>query len=122
MACQDMGVVMADIMKVIEWFIGDDTGLSSKSIAAHMCGVDVGKYIDYPPADPADLGRCLRLLELFPEWKQRMPEMASVSKNWAKVIPHWNAAAAMMEEEVGVYLTKGRSAPKTYDFMKSVGF
>ena len=28
------------------------------------------------PSDPADLGRCLRLLREIPEWAPRMPEMA----------------------------------------------
>lgn len=113
---------MADIAKVMEWFIGDDTGLSSKSIAAHMCGANVGKYLDYPPADPADLGRCLRLLERFPEWKIRMPEMAVVSKRWASILPHWDTVAAAMADEVGIDWSKGKSAPKTYELMKSVGF
>lgn len=113
---------MTDIAKVMEWFIGDDTGLSSKSIAAHMCGAKVGRYLNYPPSDPSDLGRCLRLLERFPEWKARLPEMATVSKDWAKIIPHWDAAAAMMAEEAGIDWSKGKSARKTYDFMKSVGF
>ncbi|MNL49171.1 hypothetical protein D3C87_1720820 [compost metagenome] len=106
----------------MEWVIGDDTGMSSKSIAAFMCGADVGKYLDYPPADPADLGRCLRLLERFPEWKSRTPELASISKRWAKIIPHWNEAARLMDEEVGIYLSKGNKAPRTYAFMKEAGF
>lgn len=113
---------MTDFAKVSEWFIGPNTGMSSKSIAAHMCGADVAKYLDYPPADPADLGRCLMLLEKFPEWKPRMPEMASVSKSWARVIPHWDEAAKMMADEVGIDWSKGKKAEKTYAFMKAKGF
>lgn len=114
---------MAEIGKVMEWMMGDDTGISSKSIAAFMCGADLSNtYWNSPPSDPSDLGRCLRLLERFPEWNDRLPEMASVDKRWAKVIPRWSEAAAMMAEEVGIDWSKGKTAPKTYEFMKSVGF
>lgn len=113
---------MTDFAKVAEWFVSGDTGISSKSIAAVMCGANVQKIEDYPPADPSDLGRCLRLLEKFPEWKPRMHEMAAVSKRWAHVLPHWDNAAAIMADEVGIDWSKGRKAPRTYEFMKSVGF
>jgi hypothetical protein len=114
---------MADIARVMEWMVGDDTGVSSKSIAAFMCGADLSfAYWNSPPSDASDLGRCLRLLERFPEWKARMPEMASIDERWAKIIPHWDEAAAMLAEEVGIDGSKGSCARKTYAFMKSVGF
>lgn len=114
---------MTDFAKVAEWFLSDDTGMSSKTIAAFMCGADLSKcYWVGAPSDPSDLGRCLRLLERFPEWKPRMPEMASVNKQWAKIIPYWDAAAALMAAEVGIDWSKGKKAPQTYAFMKAAGF
>ncbi len=63
------------------------------------------------PSDPSDLGRCLRLLELFPEWKSRMPEMATLNRGWASLIPQWDQISALMQEEVGIDWSKGSSAP-----------
>ena len=114
---------MTNKTAVIAWFCGNDTGISSKCIAAYMSGV-APEDIRYtsPPSDPADLGRCLRLLEKFPEWKTRIPEMANVSKRWADMVPHWDAVAHSMDEEVGIDWSKGQSAPITYNLMKEKGF
>jgi hypothetical protein len=110
------------LARVATWFAGGDTGISSKAIAAYMCGGDMkaGRSWHSAPSDPADLGRCLRLLEIFPEWKERMPEMASVNDDWARIIPHWDKMAAMMADEVGIDWSKGKKAMRTYEFMASV--
>lgn len=107
---------MTDFRKVMEWMTSDDTGISSKNIACHMVGIsqyDPG----FAPLDPSDLGRCLRLLELFPEWKPRIGEMAQHGKEWEALIPHWDELSKMMEEEVGIDWSKGKFAPKTYEAM-----
>lgn len=112
-----------DVARVLEWFMSCDTGISSKTIAAVMCGADPNEfYWNSPPADPSDLGRCLRLLERFPEWKERIPEMAKASEHWARVVPHWDEVSASMVEEVGIDWVKGKKAPKTYALMKQRGF
>lgn len=109
--------------RLAAWFVSGDTGISSKCIAAVMAGVPGENIPDqYTPSDPSDLGRCLRLLERFPEWKERLSEMGKLNENWAKILPHWNEAAEMMAQEVGIDWSKGRSAPETYNFMKSKGF
>jgi hypothetical protein len=114
---------MTMIIRLTEWFCSRDTGESSKCIAAYMAGADMDKVrSNSTPYDPSDLGRCLRLLEKFPEWKPRMGEMAQVSKGWEKILPHWDEAARIMEQEVGIDWSKGRKAPATYEFMKSKGF
>lgn len=100
--------------RVFKWLLGRDTGSSSKAILAHMvCGVSHGEY----PYDPADLGRCLRMLELFPEWKARIAEMAGYGKVWAVFIDHWDGLSSMMADEVGIDWSKGREAHRTYEFM-----
>jgi hypothetical protein len=115
--------IAADTARVLEWFMSDDTGISSKSIAAVMCGADARKfYLNFPPADPSDLGRCLRLLERFPGWKERMPEMAKANEYWARVVPHWDEVAASMADEVGIDWSKGKNAPRTFELMKNRGF
>jgi len=98
-----------------EWIVGDDTGMSSEAIWAYMSGVEK-KYYSHP-GDPADLGRCLRLLKLIPEWKPRIFEMSKLSKEWAVLTAHWDELEHMMDQEVGIDWSKGQSTPKTFHRM-----
>lgn len=88
------------------WALSSDTGTSSKSIARHMMGfgIDNDRFYSGPPSDSDDRGRCIRLLELIPEWIPRLPELLENDKpqegivisasgiraetnGWAKQIP-----------------------------------
>jgi hypothetical protein len=95
------------------WIVDGDTGLSSEAIWANMMGTQRPRWGWSHPLDPADLGRCLRLLEVIPEWKPRLPEMAARSKQWAALVANWAALETSMRDEVGVDWSKNRSAPKT---------
>ncbi|HZH10606.1 MAG TPA: hypothetical protein VEZ24_09560 [Microvirga sp.] len=103
-----------------KWIIGHDTGASSEAIWAHMMNAGEPRSGWFYPLDPADLGRCLRLLELIPEWKPRLPEMAAHSKEWAALVSQWGHLAQSMADEVGIDWSKGDRAPKTYRLMKEV--
>ncbi|KAF1698317.1 hypothetical protein CSC62_05250 [Pseudoxanthomonas jiangsuensis] len=101
--------------RALLWLAGGDSGMSSEAICHHMLGMESdGSF----PWDPADLGRCLRLLELFPEWKPRMGEMARYSPIWAALAERWDELATTMAGEVGIDWSKGRKAPLTYAAMK----
>jgi len=102
----------------LEWALGDDTGISSKAIMNMMLGrkVDAWTY----PSDPADLGRCIRLLLLIPAWRPRIGEMAAVDRVWARLVAAWDKLEACMEAEVGFRWEKAQSAPKTYALMKRI--
>ncbi len=102
--------------RALAWVMSDDTGSSSKAICAYMTGSG-SKQWSYPH-DPADLGRCLRLLHQIPEWKPRISEMAEHGPGWAGLIACWDDLAATMEDEVGIDWSKGRSAPDTYRLMQ----
>jgi hypothetical protein len=103
--------------RALLWLTGGDSGMSSKAICCHMLGM---KSDGIYPLDPSDLGRCLRLLELFPEWKPRMGEMARYSAQWAALVERWDELAEMMADEVGIGWSKGtgKRAPRTYAAMK----
>lgn len=102
--------------RALLWLAGNDCGMSSQAICHHMLGLPSdGSY----PHDPSDLGRCLRMLELFPEWKPRMPEMATYSPEWAALAARWDELAAMMDAEVGINWTKGKRAPETFKAMRA---
>lgn len=94
-----------------EWARGDDTGSSSATIWSVMTGRMHSRYAPHGahPYDPSDFGRCHRLLELFPEWRARMPEVAKKYKLWARLVDQWDALTALYVEE----LPSGR-APKLY--------
>ena len=104
----------------MEWLAGEDTGTSSRTIFTVMQHVNAlhGGTSHNPPMDPSDFGRCYRLLESFPEWKARMPEVAARWKVWGPWVREWAALTAMFLAEVpnGV----SGSAPKMYARMKEI--
>lgn len=102
--------------RAMRWMLSGDTGLSSEAICAHMQGI-TPKRASYP-SDPADLGRCLRLLELIPEWKSRIAEMSAYGPGWAGQVECWEELAAAMADEVGIDWSKGKRAPVTYNSMQ----
>jgi hypothetical protein len=109
--------MMTELQEAFKWLQGRDTGMSSKAILGHMVsGVSDGST----PSDPADLGRCLRLLEKFPQWKPRIGEMAQYGATWATYVKHWSALETMMSDEVGIDWSKGGSALLTYEYMKAL--
>lgn len=103
------------------WAAGRDTGSSSLTMGAIMMGADPkdlrsGSH----PRDPSDLGRCLRLLALIPEWRADLDKMRGVSPAWAALVDHWDELATLMADEVGIDWSKGKIAERTYDRMKEV--
>jgi hypothetical protein len=99
------------------WRKGDDTGLSSVTVWAHMTGAK-DFPVDYP-LDPADLGRILRLLELIPEWKPRVSELASLSPEWKALVGRWDEITSLMDAEVGFFGERGNRAPRTYAMIRN---
>lgn len=104
-------------MKPIEWMMGPDTGISSKTICAVMTGCDTtGIWCDVPH-DPADFGRCYRLLKSFPEWRGFMYQVAERFKEWGPLVAAWDELTALYEEELPT--GKGK-APKLYARMQTL--
>jgi hypothetical protein len=75
---------------------GGDMGLSSNCIADVMIiGMGTGDY----PLDGADFGRCYRLLQVFPEWRKRMPEVAKAHPGvWEHLVEAWDALTVFHEK------------------------
>lgn len=102
------------------WMVRGLIGSSSKRIWAHMTGTIIeGNTADYP-YDPDDLNRCLLLLEVVPEWKPRMSEMAAHGPVWAALSARWEEISQCFIDEVGINWSKADTARKTYDLMKQV--
>lgn len=105
-------------MRLIQWLLSDDTGMSSCAIVAHMTGCNYECMAE--PADPSDLGRCLRLLRLVPEFEGRIGEMACYSDRWKALTDNWADLKSAMTSEVGLDWEKGRSAPATAVLMREL--
>jgi hypothetical protein len=114
--CRGNTSALRQANSLADWPLSDDTGVSSKAIYSHMTGrrpqtAPFGNH----PHDPADFGRCYRLLQLAPHWELRIAEMSTYSQVWARLAAAWPELKALYEEE----LPTG-SAPKLYARMKEL--
>ena len=75
-------------IRLVGWFLSDDFGISSCAIVAHMTGLPY-EWMG-APSDTGDLGRCLRLLKLIPEWEGRISEMANYGLGWEHLVGRWS--------------------------------
>lgn len=98
-----------------EWLDGYDTGISSKAICRTLLGLPVEDPT--PPRDPADFGRCYRLLKLFPDWRARLAEVAKAfpASAWPALVACWDELTQLYELE----LPTG-SAPKLWARMQQL--
>lgn len=102
-------------LKLLNWLASDDTGLSSRTILAWMeTGMLADVCLDYP-LDPADLGRCIRLLDLEPTYRARITDMAGAGPEWARLVSRWADLEALYREEA----PSGR-APRCYALMREL--
>lgn len=70
--------------RLAKWLASDDTGISSMNIMLWLSAKVKPEawHSNSPPSDAGDLGHCLRLLALFPEWDGRIAEMAEIGGMW----------------------------------------
>lgn len=95
------------------WMQNGDTGTSSKTIWSVMTGETVERH--GIPYDPADFGRCYRLLKVMPSWRARMPEVATAHPAWAGLVAAWDELTTLYEEE-----SPSGTAPKLYARMQAL--
>lgn len=89
------------------WWFGCDVGTSSAAILAVLCKSDnslnhwvaatlrsdAAKYADKAvPRDADDFNRCVKLLNLMPEWRSRLGEVAAVYPDtaWPAIVASWD--------------------------------
>lgn len=99
----------------IAWLANGDTGISSKVIWGVMMGRPSGNRWDSEPADPADFGRCYRLLKIMPAWRGRLSEVAARYPEWTGLVDAWDELTALYEEELPL-----KRAPKLYARMQEL--
>lgn len=85
----------------VAWLRGTDTGTSSLtifSVLARCKHMVTSRHVPDIPYDIDDFGRCHRLLERFPEWRARLPEVAKAHPRWKRLVAAWPTLTALYEE------------------------
>lgn len=101
----DIGTTLSEILPpsaaMWQWVASSDSGTSSAAIWSQMTGQPAGRYglRDDVPWDAGDLGRCIRLLDLFPQWRPRLPEMVEVSPAWGPIVEAWDELVRVYRQE-----------------------
>jgi hypothetical protein len=103
----------------IAWLAGNNTGVSSETMAYWLAFNTIPARVGHPH-DPDDLDRCLQLLAAVPALREDLGLMAHLSTEWAALVARWDEIAFTHREEVGLGWTKARSAPRTYELMRSI--
>lgn len=107
--------------KVLGWMANGQVGSSSKTMALCAAGItEAGRFGPSYPLDPADLNRCLLLLEEIPEIRLAFGKISALSDQWNRLIGSWDLLEESFLDEVGRDWCKARSAPITYDLMKRI--
>lgn len=106
--------MISDYKEVTEWMKGPNTGLSSKFMAAVLCGEPTPKNINYP-LDPSDFERCLELLKAAPYLKKDLHLLRKTHPVWKAYVENWNEMERLynIERPSGV-------APRLYGFMNNL--
>lgn len=116
----NMGLLPRESSSVEAWVGNGDTGTSSLTIWAVLMGRTSphGRY-DIP-YDPADFGRCYRLLKIAPEWRARLQEVADVVPAWKPFVRAWDLLTETYEHELshGPMRKGARMAPRTYEMLQ----
>lgn len=102
------------------WLKHGEQGMSSKAIFQRLGRHQFDKDYRNHPSDPDDFKRCYKLLEMIPEWKPLIGEMASVSNEWSNLSDNWTKLTDMYEKNVKEDW-KNYKEIGMYEFMKSLG-
>jgi len=81
------------------WLAGNDTGISSRTIHNVLRGQtkpDDG-WGWSAPWDADDFGRCARLIDLIPEWEDRIHEVADMCRSWRPIADCWDELKALYD-------------------------
>ncbi len=89
----------------MRWWKGIDTGASSMAIFFALKTLPGLEWHEDArctdtPMDCADFGRCQRLVELIPGWRERLPEVAAKypETKWPAIIARWDEIVAATPE------------------------
>ena len=103
------------------WLARGERGISSEAIVEQLTGEKVGSGLhrgDDHPYDPADLRRCMLLLDQHDLAKLVFPgAMVNRSPSWAALDAIWDELVVLLREEME---RPDGKAPRTYARMQEV--
>jgi hypothetical protein len=108
----------------MQWLLGPDCGRSSQTIFSVLASTEtlrvsattkLGTWGGDVPHDPDDFGRCHRLLQQFPGWRDRLSEVSAAFPKYGPMAKDWAQMEALWEAEAPT----GR-CPKLYDLMQKL--
>ncbi|EBH8908926.1 hypothetical protein [Salmonella enterica] len=111
---------MSDLaMKVLKWQTKGHVGISSATMAAIALGLEKNFYhgLFDAPRDPADLRRCMMLVDEIPEIKDSFPLIAKKVKRFSPILREWDSLIALLKFELK---RPDKRAPKTYKWIKEL--
>jgi hypothetical protein len=83
-----------------DWLRSGDTGTSSLTILATFTGnwqvLHGGEGA--PPCDADDFGRCFRLLERYPQWRERIGEVSAKCPRFSPLVPIWSELETLYKD------------------------
>ena len=101
--------------KAAFWLKHGERGLSSEFMYQTLSGNQIGAHMAFP-YDPADFKRCHGLLEMVPEWREKLSLMTTTSPVWDKLVANWAELTAMLLEQMATKKDNGM-----YQMMKGLG-
>ena len=94
------------------WLATGERGLSSEAIALTTLGLGPTGWRASWPLDPADLRRCLLLLEQVPETRERgLLVLAKRCPRWAALVNVWDRLSETLRSEIGEALPPRAQRP-----------
>ena len=107
------------ITSITMWLAVGERGLSSEAIALTSLGLRPTGLRASWPHDPADLRRCLLLLEKVHETREDgLLVLAERCPKWAALVKVWDRLSETLRSEIGEALSARGSAPETYALMR----
>lgn len=106
---------------LVEWFVSGERGLSSEAIANKAHYGHIANQRLYPfPHDPADLRRCVQLIEAAPIAATALTILAERSIYWKHLVDNWKRLTESLKQEMATNSNEPQRAPQTYELMKQV--
>ena len=109
-----------------QWLETGERGISSEAIFSHLTGLNIsGRWgsLSDTPSDPADLRRCMLLLDAVPEFAKQFNRMKTRSEPWRWLVENWDMLTEMFISEAGEKWKSQNtvwSAPKTLELMRTL--
>lgn len=111
---------MSDLaMKVLEWQSKGGAGVSSATMASIALGMKKNFYHSHfgAPSDPADLMRCMNLVDEIPEIRNHFKTIGTRVSAFKPILDNWDELIGILKAEIS---RPDRRAPKTYVRMKEL--